>query len=264
MKNIFSKLTRSYIEPASNVRYTVKDKEYIMPDIEYIDCPLLLTQNGLNEAYDLMKTVHDIFVSNDIKYFAQGGTLLGCIRHGGVIPWDDDIDISVSGDQETCMKIRNTRLEFLKNGYILLSCAPGFAIQRILNPRISLDVFLLDCRNGNDYLELSYPYVIKNNERKPEFWIQDLWPWNKYPVNFETDLILKPFFDYEIYVPYNYNEILEITYQSKDFMTVAKYSENQSMHLGRYFRPLQPLSEKIGKRLFEKKRIMKYLKQKFN
>ena len=42
---------------------------------------------------DVFDEIDRICVKHNIRYFADWGTLLGTVRHGGFVPWDDDLDI---------------------------------------------------------------------------------------------------------------------------------------------------------------------------
>ncbi len=48
---------------------------------------------------DVMKYIDKLCRTNGITYYIMGGTALGAVRHGGFIPWDDDLDIFMTPDQ---------------------------------------------------------------------------------------------------------------------------------------------------------------------
>ena len=68
--------------------------------------------------YTILKDVVKVLEKNEIEYFASFGTLLGAIRHAGLIPWDTDLDILIAEDNKE--KVISILKEKLPNHYELV------------------------------------------------------------------------------------------------------------------------------------------------
>ena len=53
------------------------------------------TKEIQNKLLEILAYFDDYAKKNKIRYYLAGGTLLGAVRHGGFIPWDDDVDLMI-------------------------------------------------------------------------------------------------------------------------------------------------------------------------
>ena len=68
---------------------------------------------------ELLRFIANVCNKYDINYLIADGTLLGAVRHGGFIPWDDDIDLALlREDYDRLIEVlpkEISKFEFLKS-----------------------------------------------------------------------------------------------------------------------------------------------------
>jgi lipopolysaccharide cholinephosphotransferase len=122
---------------------------------------------------DILLKIDSVCKKHNIKYFISEGTLLGAIRHGGFIPWDDDLDIVMfRDDYERFIKLKDEfkapyflQTPYTDEGFFwanttvrnsnTTAVTPYFAYQP-MNHGAFVDIFTLD-------------NIVKNEEGKENF-----------------------------------------------------------------------------------------------
>lgn len=113
---------------------------------------------------DIMKDIDRFCRENGIKYTISSGTLLGAVRHGGFIPWDDDADMfmlredfdrfvrSYRGRKYHLLFNNRDKNEFLATGYAKV-CDPDTTIfnkNSFTRYGVYVDIFPLDSVPENE------------------------------------------------------------------------------------------------------------------
>lgn len=89
----------------------------------YIPYPADVLKKLQQEELEILKAFAQLCKKHGIKYFVNGGTLLGTVRHQGFIPWDDDIDVILL--QEDYEKFLNIPPQEYEDEYRFISPETG-------------------------------------------------------------------------------------------------------------------------------------------
>lgn len=183
--------------------------DYLPLKFYYID------NNYRNELIKLNIKVLKLLDKYKIQYWAIFGTLLGIIRHNGIIPWDDDIDIAFSNnDLHKLLKIRpeleKNNLKLIKRtDYGRLTYKIEYKhIPKTLNKKIWIDLF---------------PYYYTHDTK---YWHRVKGAYTKLKHNDLFPLKKCKYFNYEISIPNNPKQILNEEYGA-DWTTHAVVSIHQ-------------------------------------
>ena len=175
--------------------------------------------------YQMTYDTDRLLTFHDITYWLTAGSFLGAIRHGGIIPWDDDVDISIlSKDARKLLALRGL---FSKCGYAISRGSHGYHIHRKRSEYPYIDVYTIKKSRG-DYV----PSRKRVRDDKP----------NDY---FDNDELLPlkriPFGGFLAFVPKEYKEYLRTNY-GRSWKT--KDGENRHLRSKQPAKPMEIVQRK--------------------
>lgn len=119
-----------------------------------------------SDFFFLLVILDEIFKKHDIDYWLECGSLIGAIREGTYIEWDNDMDVSIHF--EDVKLVRKLKKEFLKYGVLL----NGFVSLGITRCGASICIFSQHTikKNKKQYLvQYRYPLYHWINRIAPKF-----------------------------------------------------------------------------------------------
>lgn len=143
---------------------------YVTPTDKQISNYFISPKKALN-LYQIMKDTNEILTKHNITYWLDGGTLLGAVRHKGLIPFDDDLDISILHNEE--IKFQEILDDFRKLNYQIRHKR----FYSICNDLGCIDIFIVH-QIGDKFLYSNL--FTRNRYSSSYFYAKELFPLKKY------------------------------------------------------------------------------------
>lgn len=119
----------------------------------------------IGKLYQMLKVVDEVARKKDIRYWMDAGTLLGAVRHKGIIPWDDDVELMIfETDREKLMALAP---EFEKYGFYLKDCNTVIRVFPSYTQHYPfIDILTVEHEPGTNDVVLSHPQVRESNPKE--------------------------------------------------------------------------------------------------
>lgn len=169
-------------------------------------------KTDIKNLYQILYDTTVILKNNNIDYWVIAGTFLGAVRHKGIIPWDDDVDIGIM--ETDVKKFLTIKDEFSKCGFTISKVWLGYKIFYTKNELIQDENYSFPFIDVFVFKKDRNKYIFKSKQAR------DTWPKEYFKSNELFPLKKYKFGLFEVYGPNNYNDTLS-RYYGNDWNKVA-------------------------------------------